>query len=129
MPTVSRSVIVARSCEAMFALVEDCERYPQFLPWCTFAEVLEHDAEITRARLDIAYRGLKTHISTLNRSNPPSAMTLEFVDGPFRCNGKEGSVHSGHQGYNVTYDFKLSVPLDARRPSPGHPDLCRFLAV
>jgi ribosome-associated toxin RatA of RatAB toxin-antitoxin module len=84
MSTVRKSVIVPSSCEAMFALVDDVERYPQFLPWCASTEVFERNTEVTRARLDIDYHGLRTHISTLNRKTGPSHMTLEFVDGPFR---------------------------------------------
>jgi ribosome-associated toxin RatA of RatAB toxin-antitoxin module len=83
MPTVRKSVIVPRSCETMFALVDDVERYPEFLPWCSSTEVFERTAEVTRARIDIDYHGLTSHISTLNRKRPPREMTLEFVDGPF----------------------------------------------
>jgi hypothetical protein len=37
-----------------------------------------------------------------------------YVDGPFRCNCDDRSHRHGHQGYNVTYDFKLRVPTGAR---------------
>lgn len=84
MSTVRRSVIVPRSCEAMFALVDDVESYPRFLPWCASTEVFERTGEVTHARLDIDYHGLRTHISTLNRKEAPSRMGLAFVDGPFR---------------------------------------------
>ena len=83
MPTVRRSVIVPHSCETMFRLVEHCEDYPQFLPWCAASHVSERTAEITRARLDINYHGLKTHIATLNHKHEPDHLTLEFVEGPF----------------------------------------------
>jgi ribosome-associated toxin RatA of RatAB toxin-antitoxin module len=76
-------VIVAQPCATMFALVDDVERYPQFLPWCSGAKVYERTPGITRARIDIDYHGLKSHFTTLNRKDPPREMTLEFVDGPF----------------------------------------------
>ena len=34
MKRISRSAIVERSAEAFYALVEDIESYPAFLPWC-----------------------------------------------------------------------------------------------
>ncbi len=37
-----------------------------------------------------------------------------YVDGPFRCNCDDCSHNRGHQGYTVTYDFKLRVPTGAR---------------
>jgi ribosome-associated toxin RatA of RatAB toxin-antitoxin module len=83
MPTVRRSVIVPHSCETMFHLVEHCEDYPKFLPWCAAVHVPERTEEITRARLDINYHGLKTHIATLNHKQAPFHLTLEFVEGPF----------------------------------------------
>jgi len=83
MPTVRKSVIVSQPCSAMFALVDDLEHYPEFLPWCSGTEVFERTPKVTRARIDIDYHGLKTGISTLNRKDAPREMTLEFVDGPF----------------------------------------------
>jgi ribosome-associated toxin RatA of RatAB toxin-antitoxin module len=83
MPTVRKSVIVAQPCATMFALVDDVERYPDFLPWCSGTEVLERTPEVTRARIEIDYHGLKSHFTTLNRKEPPREMRLEFVEGPF----------------------------------------------
>ena len=41
MPTVRKSVIVERPAAAMFALVDDVESYPEFLPWCAGTHVYE----------------------------------------------------------------------------------------
>lgn len=73
----------------MFALVEDIESYPRFLPWCSGTEVFERGPEITRARLDVSYHGLKTHVATLNRKQAPERIELEFEDGPFERFGGE----------------------------------------
>jgi ribosome-associated toxin RatA of RatAB toxin-antitoxin module len=83
MPTVRKSAIVPSSCEEMFALVEDIEGYPQFLPWCSATEVFERSATVTRARLDVSYHGLATHLATRNRKQPPGRIDLAFEDGPF----------------------------------------------
>ena len=71
MPIVQRSVIVDRPAATMFALVDDVEDYPQFLPWCADTEVYERTPEVTRARIDIDYRGLTTRIGTRNVKRPP----------------------------------------------------------
>ena len=121
MPTVTKSVLVARSAGTMFALVDDVERYPEFLPWCRSTTVFERTAQITRARLDIDYRGLKTHITTLNRKNAPTAMTLEFVEGPFeRFGAKWTFVPLGDEGCRVEYamDYRFSSTTVERVVAP-----------
>ena len=76
MPTVRKSVIVARPREALFALVERCEDYPEFLPWCCGAQVYERDERLTRARLCIDYHGLRSHIETRNEKHAPERIGL-----------------------------------------------------
>jgi ribosome-associated toxin RatA of RatAB toxin-antitoxin module len=83
MPTVRKTAIVPSSCEILFALVDDVERYPEFLPWCPRAEVIERDERVTVARIDIDYKGLRSHFTTRNSKQPPGRMGLELVDGPF----------------------------------------------
>ena len=111
MPTVRKSVIVDRSAHAMFALVDDVESYPRFLPWCARTEVYERSAEITVARLDIDYHGLTSHIATRNRKQPPERMALEFVEGPFdRFKGYWRFVALGEEGCRVEFalDYAFS---------------------
>jgi ribosome-associated toxin RatA of RatAB toxin-antitoxin module len=83
LPHVVKSVLVDRPAAELFALVDECERYPQFLPWCSGAQVFERTAQVTRARLDIDYHGLKTHITTRNSKQPPESIVLAMEEGPF----------------------------------------------
>ena len=111
MANVSKSVLVPHSAQRMFALVDGVEEYPEFLPWCAATEVFERSAEITRARLDIDYHGLRTHISTFNRKEAPARMTLELVDGPFeRFAGEWRFTPLGDEGCRVelALDYVLS---------------------
>jgi ribosome-associated toxin RatA of RatAB toxin-antitoxin module len=83
MPAVSRKVIVDHSSESMFALVDGVEDYPEFLPWCSAVEVFGRTPVETHARIDIDFHGLKTHVATRNRNQPPEWIHLELADGPF----------------------------------------------
>lgn len=125
MPTVRKSVIVPHACKAMFDLVERCERYPEFLPWCAGAEVLERTAKATRARLDIDYHGLKSHISTVNHKEAPHRIGLEFVDGPFdRFKGEWKFAALGKEGCRVElcadYSFANGALETLLGPVFGH---------
>jgi ribosome-associated toxin RatA of RatAB toxin-antitoxin module len=125
MTTVRRSVIVPHTCETMFGLVERCEDYPRFLPWCTAVEVYERDAASTRARIDVDYHGLKTHIATFNRREEPSHLTLELVEGPFeRFHGDWRFTALGAEGCRielvVEYTFANRLMESIVKPVFGH---------
>ena len=125
MPTVRKSVIVPHPCTAMFALVDDVERYPEFLPWCPATRVLERTAAVTRARLEVDYHGLKSHVETLNRKHAPQSMALEFVDGPFKdFAGLWSFTPLGEEGCRVElalyYTFSSRVLEITLGPVFGH---------
>ena len=117
MPTVVKSVLVHRPAATMFALVDDVERYPEFLPWCSRSVVYERTPEVTRACIDIDYHGLTSQISTLNRKRPPERMDLEFVEGPFdQFRGHWRFVALGDAGCRVEFalDYAFSnAAIDA----------------
>jgi ribosome-associated toxin RatA of RatAB toxin-antitoxin module len=77
-------VLVGHSAQQMFALVDAVEAYPEFLPWCDSATVLHRDAERTRATLTVNYHGAKQSFTTENVKNPPTAMSIKLVEGPFK---------------------------------------------
>ena len=114
MATVRKSVIVPHSCAEMFDLVDGFERYPEFLPWCRAAEVLERSDELDVARLHVDYRGLRTQIVTRNAKDRPRRMTLELVEGPFTRFGGEWTFAAlGDDGCRVqlALDYTLGAPL------------------
>ena len=84
MPLVEKSVLIERSAQQMFDLVEDIESYPQFLPWCSATRVDFRDARRTVATLHINVHSVKAHFTTENEKDNPAWMTLRLVDGPFR---------------------------------------------
>ena len=84
MHKVTKSVLLPYAAEQMFALVDDVEAYPQFLPWCGGAKVLERDANGTTARVDIDYHGVKAHFTTYNVTDRPEKILVTLRDGPFK---------------------------------------------
>ena len=84
MPLVEKSVLIERSAQQMFDLVEDIESYPQFLPWCSGTRIDFRDERRTVATLHINFHSVKAHFTTENEKDNPAWMTLKLVDGPFR---------------------------------------------
>jgi ribosome-associated toxin RatA of RatAB toxin-antitoxin module len=85
MSEVRKSVLVGYSAQQMFTLVDEVEKYPEFLPWCGGASVSYRDQEKTRASILIDYRGIKQRFTTENRKELPHAMHIRLVEGPFRA--------------------------------------------
>jgi ribosome-associated toxin RatA of RatAB toxin-antitoxin module len=84
MKKIARSAIVEYSASQMYALVDDIEAYPQFLPWCVEARVLERGPGGTRATLTAGMRGLRQSFTTENSNRAAEAIDLRLVEGPFR---------------------------------------------
>ena len=83
MAEVRKTVLIERSAEQMFRLVDGVEHYPEFLPWCERAEVLEQREDGVTARLSLAYAGVRHAFTTRNSHELNKRVGMELVDGPF----------------------------------------------
>jgi len=84
MKRIARSAIVEHSAAQMYALVEDIEAYPGFLPWCAAAEVHGRKPGETKATLTLAVGALRRAFTTLNENRPGESIRMRLVEGPFR---------------------------------------------
>lgn len=78
---INRAVTAPYSAADMYALVDDIAAYPEFLPWCSGAEV-QRDGAAVRARLHIGYRGFRTAFATRNTHTPHSRIEMQLAEGP-----------------------------------------------
>ena len=83
MNKINRSAIVAYSQEQMFSLVTDVSSYPEFLPWCSEAQIISADENQITAKLFVAFKGVKQNFTTCNTNYKPEKITMKLVDGPF----------------------------------------------
>ena len=110
MRQVDRTALVPHTPEQMFALVEDFEKYPQFVPWVAGAELLEHGVDIVVARLDMHRSGLRARFTTRNTLHRPSEIRMQLVDGPFRSLDGRWTFHPiANRGTKV--DLKINFDL------------------
>jgi ribosome-associated toxin RatA of RatAB toxin-antitoxin module len=125
MAEVSRSVIVGHTPAEMFALVDAVEAYPEFLPWCGGARVIHRDDAVTRATLEIAYRGIRQSFTTENAKRAPEEMRIRLVEGPFRrLDGLWRFAALGAGGckieFRLTYEFSSKLLEKAIGPVFGY---------
>jgi ribosome-associated toxin RatA of RatAB toxin-antitoxin module len=83
MKHVQKSVLLWYSPREMYGLVTGVQDYPQFLPWCERAEVLQQHPDGVTARLHIAFAGVHQAFTTRNTHDEGRSLHMALVDGPF----------------------------------------------
>ena len=68
----------------MYALINDIERYPEFVPGCTAARIESRKEGEMIATLAIKKGPLRTEFTTRNLLEPDKRVLMQFVSGPFR---------------------------------------------
>ncbi|MEQ1516072.1 MAG: type II toxin-antitoxin system RatA family toxin [Usitatibacteraceae bacterium] len=124
MPLVEKSALVPFSTAQMFALVDDVERYPEFLPWCGGTRILARDALTTVATIEINYRGIRQSFTTSNTKQGYERMQIALTEGPFKqLDGEWEFTQLGDAGCKVAlrmdYAFASSVLETAIGPVFG----------
>jgi len=84
MKRISRSAIVECSAQAFYALVEEIEAYPGFLPWCAAARVRERTPGRTVATLTLGVKGIRQSFTTENINLPGRSICMRLLEGPFK---------------------------------------------
>jgi len=114
MRTVHRSALVQHSADEMFSLVDDIDSYPEFLPWCSGAEVHARQDAVVEATLQLQLGELSKQFRTRNTARGAHAIEMQLVDGPFRTlSGQWSFTQLGEAGSKVALDleFEFSNPL------------------
>lgn len=86
---IERTAIVTHPAAHMYKLVHDVAAYPEFLKWCTFAEIHEQSETHQLASLGLKVAGVERRFKTLNELHAPGQVNpgqikLTLVEGPFR---------------------------------------------
>ena len=84
MREVKRSALVNKPPAVVFALNNDIESYPQFLPWCRHARVLSRSPTEIVATIGVRQGALHGEFTTRNTLDADHSIRLELVSGPFR---------------------------------------------
>jgi ribosome-associated toxin RatA of RatAB toxin-antitoxin module len=110
MKRIARSAIVECSAGAFYALVEDIEAYPSFLPWCAAAQVRERTPGRTVATLTLAAKGLRQSFTTQNANRPGLSIDMRLLKGPFRRFGAHWrftplSADAAKVEFTLEYEF------------------------
>ena len=113
MKEIARSAIVEHSAAQMYALVEDIEAYPSFLPWCAEVEVHERHPGRTRATVTARLGAVRQSFTTRNDNQPGEAISMRLEKGPFRrFSGEWRFVPLGENACRI--EFALQYEFSSR---------------
>jgi len=112
--SIDRSALVPYTPHEMFVLVIDASAYPQFMPWCSGAEILSHENNEMVARIEFSVGGICRSFTTHNYHKPDAEVSIQLVDGPFsQLQGYWRFAALGEQGCKISlfmeYDFSSKM--------------------
>lgn len=84
MPIIKQRALVPYSTKQMYELVNNYERYPEFVPGCVGGRTLTKSAVDLTAELTIAKAGIHQSFTTRNIMQEYSSIKMQLVEGPFR---------------------------------------------
>lgn len=108
MTSIQRSALVMCSAPTLFDLVNDIERYPEFLPWCVDARIHTKTDECITAQLTVGKSGIKQSFTTRNLLVRPAQMEMILVEGPFKHLRGLWQFHAlNDNACKVTFDLQF----------------------
>jgi ribosome-associated toxin RatA of RatAB toxin-antitoxin module len=113
MREVTRSALVRLPPSRLYALITDLERYPEFVPGCSYAKIEQPGEREVVATLGVRRGGLETRFTTRNTLEPDRAVVMRLERGPFRTLEGEWTLQPmGDVGCTVT--LRLRFEFDSR---------------
>lgn len=130
MRTVNKTALVPYTAAQMYALVNDVEHYPEFLPWCRSARILSQTESEMCASLELARGGFHKTFTTCNRLDPDRGIVIALNRGPFRhLEGHWGFADLGPEGSKVTLnmEFEFAGAMLDLMAGPMFHEICNSL--
>jgi len=81
---IQRSAILPYPAQQLYQMVNDVERYPEFLPWCSKTRLISADDTSMCAEVTASRAGLSHSFVTSNQLVPNERVEINLVKGPFK---------------------------------------------
>jgi ribosome-associated toxin RatA of RatAB toxin-antitoxin module len=81
--SINKSVVVPFTPEQMYTLINDVEKYPQFLPWCSAGVIHVNQPHYMKASVSLAVGAIKQTFTTENTLSPAQRIDVQLLSGPF----------------------------------------------
>jgi ribosome-associated toxin RatA of RatAB toxin-antitoxin module len=109
MREVKHSALVGKPPAVLFALINDIESYPQFLPWCTHSKVVSRTEREIVATVGVKQGPLHGAFTTRNELEPDQRILMHLVSGPFKMlEGEWLLTPIGNEGCRAELSMKFA---------------------
>ncbi len=114
MASIHRSALVEYSVEQMFDLVNDIEKYPEFMQGCAQAEIISKNDHEIIGRLYLSKAGVKQEFTTRNFLDRPNTIEMELIEGKFKSFSSRwvfGALSNHACKVSLYMDFEFDLGL------------------
>jgi coenzyme Q-binding protein COQ10 len=113
MPTHAEKKLLRYTPEQLFDIVADVRRYPEFLPWCVGARILERKEEALTADLTIGFKVFRETFRSEVTLERPEHIHVRYLNGPFRYLNNHWRFTPAAEGTEVNFfvDFEFKSRL------------------
>ncbi|MBC7433152.1 MAG: type II toxin-antitoxin system RatA family toxin [Rubritepida sp.] len=113
MPTHAQKKILRYTPEQMYALVADVRRYPEFLPWCAAARIVDQDEARLTADMTIGFKVFRETFRSEVELEPGREVRVRYLNGPFRYLNNTWKFQPHPAGVEVDFfvDFEFRSAL------------------
>lgn len=84
MPTHTEQRLLPYSPGALFDLVADIERYPEFLPWCVACRIRRRDGNVILGDLMVGFKVFRETFTSRVELHRADRIEVQYIDGPFK---------------------------------------------
>ena len=106
MTEIHKKTVVPYSADEMYALVNNIEAYPDFLSWCTTAQILHTSDHKLTATIGLKAGKIKQTFTTENTMRPGRSIKMQLVKGPFKyLHGHWQFEPEGAQSSTISLDM------------------------
>ncbi len=121
MPVIRKSKVVPYTAKQMFDLVNDVEKYPEYLPWCKNVRILRQTAEEMDVSVGVLMGPVNKEFTTRNQMVDGEVINMSLVNGPFkklRGEWKFVAINERESKIEFELDFTLSIGLLSNMLNP-----------
>ncbi len=113
MPTHAERRELPYSCQQVFDLVADVDRYPEFLPWCRSARVFRREGNVLYGDLVVGFKMFRERFTSKVTLNAPDRIDVQYIEGPFRYLNNHWAFIPAGEG-RCTIDFYVDFEFRSR---------------